>query len=199
VADVYLALALALFMDMGAGRVMRKLAGTLAWAARGIIVPIPSEEALSDARARLGPAPLRLLFGRTAGLVAGPGTQGAWWRGLHLVALDGTTLDLQDTGANWEHFGGPSTKDASGRKLRGAFPQARVLALAECGTRGRRRDRRLRYRGEDTDGWAAAAPGAGDAGAGRPEFRRLRAVARRRGDRRGAAVADRGVVQPPGG
>ncbi len=132
---VYFVLALALFTDMGAGRVMRRLAGTLAWAARGITVGVPSEEALSSARARLGPGPLRLLFEKTAGLVAGPGTAGAFWRGLHLVSLDGSTLDVQDTEANWEHFGGPSTKDASGKRLRGAFPQARLLALAECGTR----------------------------------------------------------------
>jgi hypothetical protein len=132
---VYFVLALALFMDMGAGRVMRRLAGTLAWAAQGVMVAIPSEEALSNARSRLGAAPLRLLFERTAGLLAPAGTAGAFWRGLHLVSLDGTTLDLQDTEANWAHFSGPSTKDAAGKRLRGAFPQARLLALAECGTR----------------------------------------------------------------
>ena len=37
--------------------------------------------------------------------------------------------------ANWERFGGPSTKTADGKRLRGAFPQVRLLALAECGTR----------------------------------------------------------------
>jgi hypothetical protein len=51
------------------------------------------------------------------------------------VSLDGTTLDAQDELANWERFGGPSTKTADGRRLRGAFPQVRLLALAECGTR----------------------------------------------------------------
>ena len=132
---VYFVLGLALFMDMGAGRVMRKLAGTLAWAARGVTVAVPSEEALSNARTRLGSAPLRLLFEKAAGPLAGPGSPGAFWRGLHLVSLDGTTLDVQDTEANWAHFGGPSTKEPSGKKLRGAFPQARLLALAECGTR----------------------------------------------------------------
>jgi len=132
---VYFVLGLALFMDMGAGRVMRKLAGTLAWAGRGVIVVIPSEEALSNARARLGSAPLRLLFEKAAGPLAEPGSPGAFWRGLRLVSMDGTTLDVQDTPPNWAHFGGPSTKDPSGGKLRGAFPQARLLALAECGTR----------------------------------------------------------------
>src|SRR5712692_2296625 len=125
---VYFVLALALFMDMGAGRVMRRLAGTLAWAARGVTVVIPSEEALSNARTRLGSAPLRLLFEKVAGPLAEPGSAGAFWRGLRLVSLDGTTLDVQDTGANWAQFGGPSTRGPSGAKLRGAFPQVRLLA-----------------------------------------------------------------------
>ena len=51
---LYFTLALALFMDRGAARVMRKLAGVLAWAERGVAVTVPSEEALSNARARLG-------------------------------------------------------------------------------------------------------------------------------------------------
>ena len=132
---LYFTLALALFMDRGALRVMRKLAGVVAWAERGIMVAVPSEEALSNARARLGAEPLRLLFAKVAGAVAVPGTPGAFWRGLRLVSLDGTTLDAQDCDANWARFGGPSTKAADGRKLRGAFPQVRLLALAECGTR----------------------------------------------------------------
>ena len=59
---LYFTLALALFMDRGAARVMRKLAGVLAWAERGVAVAVPSEEALSNARSRLGAEPLRLLF-----------------------------------------------------------------------------------------------------------------------------------------
>jgi Insertion element 4 transposase N-terminal/Transposase DDE domain len=132
---LYFTLALALFMDRGAARVMRKLAGVLAWAERGVTVTVPSEEALSNARSRLGPGPLRLLFEKVAGPVAAPGAPGAFWRGLRLVSLDGTTLDAQDEEANWQRFGGPSAKTAGGKRLRGAFPQVRLLALAECGTR----------------------------------------------------------------
>ena len=132
---LYFVLALALFMDRGAARVMRKLAGVLGWAERGVAVPVPSEEALSNARARLGAEPVRLLFEKVAGFVAPAGAPGAWWRGLRLVSLDGTTLDAQDEQANWARFGGPSTATADGRRLRGAFPQVRLLALAECGTR----------------------------------------------------------------
>jgi len=132
---VYYVLALALFMDMGGGRVMRKLAGTLAWASRGVGVQMPSEEALSNARSRLGPEPLRLLFEKVAGPLAAEGSPGAFWRGRRVLSLDGSTLDLQDTEANWERFGGPTTTDAEGATLRGGFPQMRVVALAECGTR----------------------------------------------------------------
>ena len=132
---VYYVLALSLFMDMGGARVMRKLSGTLAWAARGVEVVVPSEEALSKARARLGQAPLRLLFEQVAGPLAAPGAQRAFWRGLRVTSVDGTTLDVQDTDANWERFGGPTTKTEQGTRLRGAFPQLRLLVLAECGTR----------------------------------------------------------------
>ena len=132
---LYFTLALALFMDRGAARVMRKLAGVLAWAERGVAVRVPSEEALSNARARLGAEPLRLLFEKVAGFTAAPGAAGAWWRGLRLVSLDGTTLDVQDEQANWQRFGGPSTRTPDGKRLRGAFPQVRLVAMAECGTR----------------------------------------------------------------
>ena len=132
---LYFTLALALFMDRGAARVMRKLAGVLAWAERGVTVTVPSEEALSNARSRLGPGPLRLLFEKVAGPVAAPGAPGAFWRGLRLVSLDGTTLDAQDEEANWQRFGGPATKTAAGKRLRGAFPQVQPVALAECATR----------------------------------------------------------------
>ncbi len=73
---LYLTLALALFMDRGAARVMRKLAGVLAWAERGIMVAVPSEEALPDARARLGAEPVRLLFEKVAGFAAPAGGRG---------------------------------------------------------------------------------------------------------------------------
>ena len=133
---VYYVLALALFMDMGGARVMRKLAGTMGWAGRGVSVAVPSEEALSKARARLGPVPLRLLFEEVAGPLGTEGdTPGAFWRGLRVTSIDGTTVDAQDTPANWERFSGPGTRDAAGVRLRGGFPQLRMVVLAECGTR----------------------------------------------------------------
>ena len=47
-----------------------------------------------------------------------------------MVAIDGTTFDVADTVVNDEFFGRPGVKKGE----RSAFPQARVVALAECGT-----------------------------------------------------------------
>jgi hypothetical protein len=58
-------------------------------------------------------------------------TQGGWYRGLRLVAIDGTCLDVADTPANAAAFGRPGTGRGHGV---GAFPQVRLVGLAECGT-----------------------------------------------------------------
>jgi hypothetical protein len=90
----------------------------------------PSKSAIFQARARLGFEPVRDLFNRVARPLAGPDTPGSWLAGRRLVTIDGTVLDLADTTANEEFFGRPG----SSRGEKSAFPQARVVALAECGT-----------------------------------------------------------------
>jgi hypothetical protein len=90
---------------------------------------VPTTAAIGRARRRLGVEPLKALFARVCRPVAVPETAGAWYRHWRVVAVDGTTLDVADTAANEEFFG----RHASGRGA-GAFPQARLVALAECGT-----------------------------------------------------------------
>ena len=124
---VYFVLAMCLFFGQGYEEVARLLGEGLAGGGRPWRVPTTA--AIGRARRRLGPEPLRLLFARVCRPVAVPGTAGARYRRWHLVAVDGTTLDLADTEANDEFFGRPG----SGRGT-GAFPQARLVALAECGT-----------------------------------------------------------------
>ncbi len=63
--------------------------------------------------------------------LATPATAGAWYRGLRLVAVDGTTLDVADTPANDAAFGRARSGRGEGT---GAFPQVRVVGLTECGT-----------------------------------------------------------------
>jgi len=128
---VYYVIALALFFGEAYEEVMRKMIGGLrfvsAWE-RAWRVPTPS--ALCQARQRLGEAPLRRLFEQAAVPLATPATIGAWLGRLRLMAIDGVTLDVPDTGDNEAAFGRPGARTPQG----GAFPQVRVVGLGECGT-----------------------------------------------------------------
>src|SRR5262249_33935064 len=48
-----------------------------------------------------------------------------------VMSIDGTCLDAADTPANDEAFGRPGSGRGSGK---GAYPQVRLVGLAECGT-----------------------------------------------------------------
>jgi hypothetical protein len=128
---VWLVLAMALFSGQAYEEVARLLAGGLGWARRWRQwFRVPSTPAIAKARARLGPEPLELLFRRSAGPLATEETRGAWYRGLRVLSLDGTTLEVPDTPANAAAFGRPPHS----RGEQAAFPQVRLLAVAECGT-----------------------------------------------------------------
>lgn len=129
---VYFVLAMCLFSREGYEEVTRLLTQGLAWARRWRgDWQVPTTAALSKARARLGPEPLKALFARVAVPVATEATVGAWYRGWRLVAVDGTTFDVPDTSSNVDHFGRPGNSRGEGKS---AYPQARVAVLAECGT-----------------------------------------------------------------
>lgn len=129
---VYFTLALWLFTGSGYDTVMRNLVEGLAWARQGWGQwRVPSTGSITKARARLGARPLKLLFGRVAGPVGAQTTTGVFWRGLRLVSVDGTSLEIPDSDDNAAEFGYPTGKDDH----QGAFPQITLVALAECGTR----------------------------------------------------------------
>jgi hypothetical protein len=90
----------------------------------------PRRSNLCMARQRLGVAPLRDLFGRVVRPLARPDTPGAFYRGLRLMAIDGTTFDVPDSEANAAAFSRPS----AGPRGEGAFPQVKKLSLVELGT-----------------------------------------------------------------
>jgi hypothetical protein len=129
---VYYVLAMCLFSGQGYEEVMRLLVGGLEWLGRWRRAwTVPSTAAIAKARARLGAGPLRELFERVAAPLAAEPTPGSWYRGLRLVSVDGTTLDLADTPENEARFGRPGSARGEGRS---AFPQVRLLGLGECGT-----------------------------------------------------------------
>jgi hypothetical protein len=128
---VYFTLAMCVFSQVGYEEVARLLTHGLAWARRWRGAwQVPTTGSLTRARARLGAEPLAALFGQTAGPLATPATPGAWYRGWRLVVVDGTTLDVADTPANQQAFGRPQTH----RGEQSAYPQVRVVGVAECGT-----------------------------------------------------------------
>jgi hypothetical protein len=129
---VYYVLALALFADCSYEEVMRQLVEGLAWETGWRQVwEVPRKGSIFKARQRLGREPLELLFRAVAVPLAGESTRGAFYRGLRLVSLDGTCLDVADTEHNDQAFGRPGTGRGQGV---GAFPQLRLVALAESGT-----------------------------------------------------------------
>jgi hypothetical protein len=90
---------------------------------------VAGKSGISQARSRLGEAPLRRLYEELVRPVATRASKGAWYRGWRLASLDGTCLDVADTEENRAAFGGPGASRGAS-----AFPQLRFAALVENGT-----------------------------------------------------------------
>ena len=89
-----------------------------------------AKSAIPAARRRLGPTPMKYLFQRVAGAWANADGIGNY-RGLTLLGIDGTCMRVQDSDANFEHFGKPTCRDGEG----GGYPQLRLTALLNLGSR----------------------------------------------------------------
>jgi hypothetical protein len=127
----YFAVGMALHSEGSYEDVLGLMTDGLAWALPdGEPVKLPSKSAIFQARDRLGSEPVRALFERVAVPLAVPEMPGAWLAGRRVVAIDGTCLDVADTDVNDEHFGRPGVNKGE----RSAFPQARLVGVAECGT-----------------------------------------------------------------
>jgi Insertion element 4 transposase N-terminal/Transposase DDE domain len=131
---VYYNLAMIVFFQSSYAQVWTKLVDGLDWAKcfrmRVAVGMSPSPAAISKARSRLGWQVMADLLERVAGPLAGQEDGWAAVAGLRLVAFDGLTMDVPDTAANAAAFAAPG-----GGAGAGSFPQVRVVALAECGSR----------------------------------------------------------------
>ena len=121
---VWLVIGMALFRDRSIDDVVAHLGLTLP--GTGTL----AKSAIPAARRRLGPAPMKLLFQRVAGAWANADGIGDY-RGLTLLGIDGTCMRVQDSDANFEHFGKPTCRDGEG----GGYPQLRLTALLNLGSR----------------------------------------------------------------
>ena len=127
---VYYVIALALYMQASYREVLRCLLEGLQWMARpGTHLKVTGKSGISQARTRLGWAPLKELSDQLVGPIAGKTTRGAWYRDWRVVTLDGTTFDVADTRENAQTFGRPGTGRGTS-----AYPQLRIVSLVENGT-----------------------------------------------------------------
>jgi hypothetical protein len=126
---VYYAIALALYMGSSTREVLRCLLEGLRWLWGAEAVKVAGKSGISQARSRLGEAPLRRLYEELVQPIATRASKGAWYRGWRLVSLDGTCLDVADTAENRAEFGVPGASRGES-----AFPQLRLVALVENGT-----------------------------------------------------------------
>src|SRR3954468_24945984 len=126
---VYYAIALALYMGSSTREVLRCLLEGLRWLWGAEAVKVAGKSGISQARSRLGEAPMQRLYEELVQPIATSATQGAWYRGWRLASLDGSCLDVADTAENRAEFGVPGASRGES-----AFPQLRFVALVENGT-----------------------------------------------------------------
>lgn len=123
------AIALALYRGSGTREVLRRLLEGLRWLWGAEAVRVAGRSGISQARSRLGEAPLRCLHDEVVHPIATRATRGAWYRDWRLAGLDGSCLDVADTEANRTACGMPG----AGRG-ESAFPPLRFVAPVENGT-----------------------------------------------------------------
>ena len=129
-AMMYYVVALGLFRSVSAREVLRCLLEGLRWVSADTALRVSGKSSISRARARLGAAPFEALCAARVRPLADRATRGAWYRGRRVVAFDGSTLNVPDEAANRQTFGAPGAS-----RGRAAFPQVRLTALVEVGTR----------------------------------------------------------------
>ena len=130
VAGVYFVMAMSLYPEAAYEAVFSAVSQGLAWQG-GAAQPVGvSKVAISLLRSRIGAQPLADLVQRCCVPLAEPHIHpDAFYCGLRLVGIDGSTFELPDEPDNDQTFGRPG-----GRQGRAGYPQARCVVLAECAT-----------------------------------------------------------------
>ena len=127
---VYYAIALGLYLHSSYREVLRCLLEGVQWLLDpAVALKVAGNSGISQARTRLGWEPLRQLHDEVVKPIAVAATKGAWYRGLRLVSVDGSTLEVADESANSKAFGRPGAS-----RGQSAFPQLRFVSLVENGT-----------------------------------------------------------------
>lgn len=119
---IWLVLGMALFRDLPIVDVVKELALVLPGSGAGRI----AASAVMQARARLGPSPLRWLFEKCGEAWAKRSADQFRWRGLAVYGVDGTTVRVPDSPENRATFG---EQGAGGRRGVSGYPLVRIVTL----------------------------------------------------------------------
>jgi hypothetical protein len=129
-AGVYYCMALSLYPEASYEAVFSVVAQGLAWAQARPEPPPVNKSSISELRSKLGAEPLQALMATACRPLADPVQHPhAFYRGLRLVAIDGSNIDLPDEVENAAVFGYPGSRTGQA-----GYPQARCAVLVECGT-----------------------------------------------------------------
>lgn len=130
VAGVYYCMALSLYPESAYEEVFTAVAQGLAWSA-GAPQPLRvAKSSISELRSKIGAQPLADLIKRCCRPLADASTHPqAFYKGLRLVAIDGSNFELPDEPDNIEHFGYPGSRTGHA-----GYPQAQCAVLVECAT-----------------------------------------------------------------
>ena len=130
VPGVYFTISLSLYPQAAYTEVFKAVAQGLAWAS-GAARPAPvSKSSISSVRSRIGWEPLRDLMRVCCQPLADQARQPrAFFRGLRVVAMDGTRMELADESDICATFGRPGSRTGHA-----GYPQATCVVLVECAT-----------------------------------------------------------------
>lgn len=128
-AVAYYVMALSLYRGINTEEVLRVVTEGMEYLGANAIRREVGKSAISAARSRLGAEVMQTIAGQALTPLATEQTPGAFYRGLHLVSLDGSGLEVADEAANREAFGLPGTQQG-----RTGYPQLRFVGLLENGT-----------------------------------------------------------------
>jgi len=130
VAGVYYVMALSLYPEAAYEAVFSAVSQGLAMPAPRSRPRSARRRSISALRIRIGAQPLAELVRRCCVPMADAAIHGsAFYRGLRLVGIDGSTFELPDEIDNDQAFGRPG-----GHQGPAGYPQARCALLAECAT-----------------------------------------------------------------
>jgi len=133
VAGVYYCMALSLYPEAAYEEVFAVVSQGLAWASGAAQPALVAKSSISALRSRIGSAPLSDLVKRCCVPLANAQDHPqAFFAGLRLVAIDGSTFELPDEADNARDFGYPSSSAITAGHA--GYPQARCAVLIECAT-----------------------------------------------------------------